>query len=292
MKPLLKRLENGEVLVADGAMGSMLIERGLEPGECPESWNLTRPEVLEEIAQSYLDAGAAIIQTNTFGGSPMRLADYGLDVRTEEINESAVSIVRRVIKDRAYLSGSCGPSGKILEPYGDASPEDLQRGFQRQIEALAGAGVDLICVETMIDLNEAVLAVKAAKTVSPATPVMATMTFEKTPNGFFTVMGASVTEAVRGLEQAGAEIVGSNCGNGLEIMVEIAREFSKATDLPLIIQSNAGLPESRDGKLFYTETPGFFAGKTAELVDAGVSIIGGCCGTTPEHIRRIAEVIA
>ena len=291
MKSLLKRLKDGEILVADGAMGTMLFDFGLKPGEPPESFNLTRPEVLEEIAGLYLDAGADIIQTNTFGASPLRLSSYSLDDKTEEINRNAVLAVKKVVGDRAYISASCGPSGKLLKPYGECEPEEIYNSFRRQIKALINAGVDAICIETMTDLREAELATRAAKTVSPPTPVMATMTFDPTPRGFYTVMGVSIEDAAQGLKQAGADIIGSNCGNGIENMIKIAREFKKYSALPIIIQSNAGIPEMQGDKPVYPETPEFMAQKAKELVSAGVSIIGGCCGTTPEHIRAIRKMI-
>jgi 5-methyltetrahydrofolate--homocysteine methyltransferase len=286
---MLERLKDGEILVADGAMGTMLFQKGLQPGHCPESLNLTKPETLAEIARLYLEAGADIIQTNTFGASPMKLSEYGLEQKTEEINSKAVSIVKKVVGGGAYVSGSCGPSGKILKPYGDTEPDFLYEGFERQMKALVKAGVDLLCIETMTDLMEATLAVKAAKAASPNIPVVATMTFDETPRGFFTIMGVNIEEAAAGLQDVGADIIGSNCGNGIENMIKIAHEFKKVSNLPIIIQSNAGRPETKDGQLIYLETPEFFAEKTQELVDAGVSIIGGCCGTTPEYIRAIKE---
>jgi len=292
MKNLLKRLKDGEILVADGAMGTMLFDYGLKPGEPPESFNLTRPEVLEEIAHLYMDAGAEIIQTNTFGASPLRLSSYSLEDKTEKINRNAVLAVRKVVKDRAYVSASCGPSGKLLKPYGEVEPEEIYSSFERQMSMLISAGVDAICIETMTDLREAQLAIKAAKAVSPSTPVMATMTFDPTPKGFYTVMGTSIQDAAQGLKEAGADIIGSNCGNGIENMIKIAKEFKKYSDLPIIIQSNAGLPEMQGDKPIYPETPEFMAEKAKELVSAGVSIIGGCCGTTPEHIRAIRKMVS
>ncbi|HUU45301.1 MAG TPA: homocysteine S-methyltransferase family protein, partial [Acidobacteriota bacterium] len=279
-----ERLQSREVLVADGAMGTMLFERGLTPGECPERVNLERPEILEEIAHLYLDAGSDIVLTNTFGGSPLKLAQYGLDDRTEDINAAAVRAVRKAVGDRAYVAASCGPCGRLLMPYGDVEPEEVAAGFERQVRALVAAGIDMLCVETMTDLAEAKLAVRAAKSVAPSLPVTATMTFDPTPRGFFTIMGNSIAQAAEGLAEAGADIIGSNCGNGIEKMVEIAAEFRKCTSLPLIIQSNAGLPEMRDGRPTYPETPEFFARGCRRLLDIGVSIVGGCCGTTPEHI--------
>jgi 5-methyltetrahydrofolate--homocysteine methyltransferase len=246
---------------------------------------------LEAIARRYLDAGADIIQTNTFGASPHKLALYDLERKVGEINRNAVLAVRSVVGDQAYVSGSCGPSGKILRPYGDIDPEDLYDGFREQVESLISAGVDCVCVETMIDPAEATLAVRAAKEVSPAIPVMATMTFDATARGFYTIMGTTIEQAVRQLREAGADVIGSNCGNGIEKMVEIAREFRKCTDFPLIIQSNAGLPEMEDGLPVYGETPEFMADKAGELIAAGVSVIGGCCGTTPEHTRAIRKMV-
>jgi len=291
MKKLLERLKNGEILVADGAMGTMLMERGLKPGEPPESFNLTRLDVIEEIARLYLDAGADIIQTNTFGASPLKLSLYSLEDKTEEINRNAVLAVKEVVGDHAYISASCGPSGRLLKPYGDTEPEAVYNSFERQIDALISAGVDIICIETTVDLTEATLVIKAAKTASPATPVMATMTFDPTPRGFYTVMGVTIEDAAKGLEEAGADIVGSNCGNGIENMVRIAREFREYSSLPLIIQSNAGIPEIRGNTTVYPETPEFMAEKAKELVLSGVSIIGGCCGTTPDHIRAIRKMV-
>jgi 5-methyltetrahydrofolate--homocysteine methyltransferase len=291
MRPLLERLSDGEVLVADGAMGTMLLDRGLGIGAPPESVNLSRPEILEEIARLYLDAGADIIQTNTFGGSPLKLAMYALDDRAGEINHAAVRAVRRVVDDRALVSGSCGPSGKMLTPYGDTEPAEMYRSFRRQMEALIGADVDAICIETMTDPKEAALAIKAAKDVRAGIPVMATMTFDPTPRGYFTIMGTSIEQAAAELAEAGADVVGSNCGNGIEPMIEIARLFRACSDRPLLIQPNAGLPDTMDGRLVYSETPDFMAERAQQLIEAGVSIIGGCCGTTPEHIRSLRRMV-
>jgi 5-methyltetrahydrofolate--homocysteine methyltransferase len=291
MPSILVRLRRGEILVSDGAMGTMLFQRGLEPGGCPESFNIEKPDILEEIASLYLEAGAEIVQANTFGASPLKLSEYHLEDRTEEIIASAVSAVRSTVGDLAYVSGSCGPSTRILLPYGDTEPDTVYRSFERQMRALISAGVDVLCVETMTDLREAVLAVKAAKEVSVEVPVMATMTFDKTGWGFYTIMGVSVDEAAGGLEDAGADVIGSNCGNGIEEMVEIAAELNSHTSLPIIIQSNAGVPVAVEGGLRYDEGPDLFAEKVPSLIEAGVSIIGGCCGTTPEHIRAIRRAV-
>jgi len=293
VEALLERIKKGEILIGDGAMGSLLMARAkdLIKGKSPEFINLSRTDILEEVAGLYLEAGADIVQTNTFGGSPLKLSDYSLDDKTEEINRAAVRAVKKVVEGRAYVSASCGPSGKMLKPYGNTEPEEMSGSFSRQLNVLIDAGADIICVETMTDVKEAVLAVRAAKEISPSTPVMATMTFDKTPRGFFTMMGVTIEKAAKELEAAGADIVGSNCGNGIENMILIAKEFKRFTALPVIIQSNAGLPEVRDEGVIYPETPEFMAEKSKELAAAGVSIIGGCCGTTPEHIRVIGETI-
>ena len=291
MDDLLKRIGRGEILVADGAMGTMLMARGVDIKKGPESVNLSDPALLEDIAKAYLEAGADIVQTNTFGASPLKLAQYGLEDKTEEINRNAVQAVRKAVKDRAYVSASCGPSGRLLKPYGDTDPETVYESFERQLGYIAEAGPDIICVETMTDINEAVMAVRAAKKTAPQIPVMATMTFEETPRGFHTIMGVSVKEAVTKLRDAGANIVGSNCGNGIELMVEVALELRRETDLPLLIQSNAGLPNIVEGKIVYNESPEFMAEKARALVDVGVSIIGGCCGTTPEHIKALRKMV-
>jgi len=291
MKPFLKRVEDGPVLIADGAMGSFLMERGLNPGEPPESFNLTRPEVLREVATLYLDAGAEVVQTNTFGGSALKLAAYELEDQTEKINRAAVLAVRQAVANRAYVSGSCGPSGRMLKPYGDVEPADVRASFRRQIGALVDAGIDVLCIETMIDLAEATLAIEAAREVSADLPIMATMTFDATPRGFYTIMGNDVASAASDLVAAGANLVGSNCGNGIEVMIEIARAFRACTESPLLFQPNAGLPEMVDGQVTYNETPEFMAEKARELAALGVQVIGGCCGTTPAHTRALLAAL-
>jgi 5-methyltetrahydrofolate--homocysteine methyltransferase len=291
MRALHDRVAAGDTLCGDGAWGTQLMAHGMRPGDSFEELNLTRPEVLAEIAALYVDAGAELITTNTFGGSPLNLAGHGLAKRTEEINAAAVRAIRSVTSGRALISGSVGPTGRILAPYGDTEPGEVEDGFVRQIGALFEAGADLICIETMMDLEEARLAVAAAREVSPSIPVIATMTFNATPRGFFTTMGNTVEQACGALSEAGADLVGSNCGNGIDTMVELARELASYTTLPFVIQSNAGLPENRDGELHYPETPEFMAERVPALLDLGVAVIGGCCGTGPDHIRAIRTAV-
>jgi 5-methyltetrahydrofolate--homocysteine methyltransferase len=291
MNPFLERIGNGEVLLGDGALGTMLIQKGLKAGECPEIWNIERPELLGEIASLYLDAGSDIISTNTFGGHPLKLEQYILHGRTEEINRAGVRAIKDTVKGKSYLAASCGPCGKLMKPYGDTDAEEISRGFERQLRALIEEGVDVIYFETMIDLAEALLGVKAAKSIAPGIPVCATMTFDYTPRGFFTVMGNSIEQTAKELEEAGADVVGSNCGNGIENMVKIAEEFRKHSKLPVLIQSNAGLPIVEGDILEYPETPEFMAERVRTMLDLRINIIGGCCGTTPRHIASFRKTI-
>ena len=291
MEPLARRLERGGVVLADGAWGTLLIERGLGPGECPEALSLSRPEWIEEIAALYLDAGAEILTTNTFGGSPLKLRGYGLEHETERINRRAVELLRGVAGERAWISASVGPTGALLEPYGDTPEREVLAAFERQAAALAEAGADAISVETMIDLREAALAVRAARSAAPGIPVLASMTFDATPRGFYTIMGASLAQAVAGLADAGADVIGSNCGNGSETMVAVARELVERSPRPVLVRPNAGLPESRAGRVVYPEGPELMARNALRLAALGVAVVGGCCGTTPEHVRAAGAAI-
>lgn len=291
LPPFRERLRRGDVLIGDGAWGTMLMARGLAPGTPPESFVLERPDAIREIARLYLEAGADLITTDTFGGTSLNLSGYGLADRDDEVNRRGVALVAEVAAGRAYVSASVGPSGRLLAPIGETPPEEVREAFGRQIRTLVEAGADLVCVETMTDLQEARLAVEAARAVSAQIPVIATMTFDCTPRGFFTIMGVPVVEAARTLEAAGADVLGSNCGQGIDAMVEVAQVFREATSRPLIIQANAGIPQTRQGALVYPETPDFMAARVGALLAAGVSIIGGCCGTTPEHICALRAAV-
>jgi 5-methyltetrahydrofolate--homocysteine methyltransferase len=288
---LLERLRSGETLCGDGAWGTEFMARGLRPGDSPEALNLSDPEALAEVARLYVDAGADLITTNTFGGSPLKLEAYSLDDEAERINAAAVEVLRPVVAGGAYVSASIGPTGKLLTPYGDTEPERIAESFSRQIGAVIEAGADIVCIETMIDLTEAQLAIRAARAISSEIPIIATMTFDKTERGYFTTMGVPIDRACEGLVEAGADIVGSNCGNGIDRMLEIASEFVDRSSVPVVIQSNAGVPEIRSGEVVYPESPEFMAARVPQLIDLGVTIIGGCCGTGPDHIRALRTAI-
>jgi 5-methyltetrahydrofolate--homocysteine methyltransferase len=291
MEGLRERLARGDVLVGDGAWGTLLMERGLPPGQPPEWFALERPEALEDLARVYVDAGADLVTTDTFGGTSFRLALHGLEAQRERVNRQAVEAVRRAVAGRALVSASIGPTGRLLEPFGDTSPEAVYDAFVEQAGVLAEAGADLFCVETMSDLTEATRAVRAVKAAASGLPVVATMTFEKNPRGYFTVMGVSVERAVAGLCEAGADVVGSNCGTGAEDMLGIARELVRFSRVPVAVQPNAGLPETRGATVVYRETPEALARRVPEFLELGVRLVGGCCGTTPDHVRAVRAAV-
>jgi 5-methyltetrahydrofolate--homocysteine methyltransferase len=288
---ILDELKPGKVLLSDGAWGTFLQAKGLDPGECPEIWNITHRSDVLDIAEAYLQAGSDIIGTNSFGGSKLKLARYGFGERVSEINQAAASISREAAGNEKFVAGSVGPTGKILM-MGDVTEEELYNGFKEQAVALEKGGADIIIVETMTALDEASLAVKAARENTGCT-VIVTMTFSGDMNGeFHTMMGVTPAEMVISMKEAGAHIVGSNCGNGIKDMISIVRAI-RATDktIPVMIQANAGIPEYIDGKTVYRESPEMMASLVPALIDAGANIIGGCCGTTPEHIREMGKAL-
>lgn len=292
MKDLMKVIKEGRILLADGAIGTMLQQKSIKELDCPEYINIYNPEILEEISLAYLKAGAKIIQTNTFGASPMRLSLFGLENKLEEINKEAVRVVKKVVKNQAYILVSIGPTGKILKPYGETSPEEIYENYFKQMKIFSSEDVDVICIETMINLSEAKLAVQAAKDALPHLPIITTMTFEETNKGFYTVYGDSILKSIRELESLGVDIIGSNCGNGIDVMIKIAKEFKKLTNKALIFQPNAGIPQLKEiGEIEYPDTPEYMRLRIKELIEMKVSIIGGCCGTTPKHIEAFNDVL-
>lgn len=290
MNRIKEMLKDGKVLVGDGAWGTMLQAKGLKPGECPELWNITHPDAVFEIAKSYIDAGADIIETNSFGGNPIRLSGYGLDNRVYELNEAAASISKQAAKDKIVL-GSIGPTGVFLM-MGEHTPDDFYKGFSEQARALEAGGADVICIETMCSTDEACIAIQAALENTDL-EIACTFTFQRMPDkSYRTMMGHSPSDAIIAVREAGAHIIGANCGNGVEEMVDLVKEMrSIEPDLPIIVQANAGLPVEVDGVYQYVDTPALMASKVPALLDAGANIIGGCCGTTPEHIIAMAQVV-
>ena len=288
---ILDELILNEILLSDGAWGTFLQAKGLKPGECPELWNITRRCDVLKIAESYLQAGSDIIETNSFGGSRLKLSQYGYGDRTGEFNRIAAEISRKAAGSDKHVAGSVGPTGKMLI-MGDVTETELYEGFCEQVIALEEGGADIIIIETMSALDEASLAVKAARRNTGCT-VIITMTFSKDMKGeYHTMMGVSPEEMVSSMKEAGAHIVGSNCGNGIEDMIGVVKAIRAADNkIPVMIQANAGIPELFDGKIVFRESPEMMASFVPGLIKAGANIIGGCCGTTPEHIREMARVI-
>ncbi|MBN1952453.1 MAG: homocysteine S-methyltransferase family protein [Bacteroidales bacterium] len=291
MLTIAEKIKSGKVLVSDGAWGTFLQQKGLGPGDCPELWNIKRPNDVFEIAKSYIDAGADMIETNSFGGSSFKLKPYGLANRVHELNKAAAEISRRAAGPDKHVLGSIGPTGKMIM-MGDVTYEQLYESFKEQAIALAEGGADALVVETMSDMEEATAAVKACRENTPC-EVICTMTFEKSGDmAYNTMMGVTPADMLEGILAAGANIIGANCGNGIRNMVDIARIIRSVNkDIPMLIHANAGAPVYKDGITTFPETPDEMAGFVETLIGAGANIIGGCCGTSPEHIRRIADIV-
>jgi len=282
---------NRKVLVADGAMGTMLQKRGLPIGHCPEAWNLSRPDDVAAIHEAYFKAGSDLVETNTFGGNKFRLAHHGLTENVREINQKAAEIARAVCPQGKYVAGSVGPTGEFMEPIGSLTFDALVDVFHEQIEALCKGGVDLIIVETMMDVQEAAAGITAAKKVASSLPVFASMTFERVGDGYKTMMGCDILTMMDKLIPVGADVIGANCGKGMYDMLEIISELRKLTPHPLLAQSNAGIPEWDGEKNIYRETPQQRAISVQKLLQFDINVVGGCCGTTPEHIKTTRDVV-
>ena len=283
----LSDLLKNRILLSDGAWGTYLQKKGLRPGECPELWNVTHRQEVLDIALSYIEAGSDMIETNSFGGSMYKLEKYGLAGRVKELNKAAAEISREAAGPDKLVLGSVGPTGKMIIT-GEVTPEALYEAFREQVKALEEGGADAIVVETMTDLDEAVEAVKAARE-NNRLEVICTMTFDRLITGEYrTMMGISPSDMVQPLLKAGATILGTNCGNGMAGMIPVVEEIRKCDPVvPILVHANAGIPLYRDGKTIFPEDPEEMASFALQLIKAGANIIGGCCGTTPEHIRKI-----
>jgi len=275
------------VLILDGAMGTMLQERGLAPGASPEAMNLDAPEVVAGVHREYAEAGADIIVTNTFGGSRTKLSHYGLEGRVDEINRRAVAIAREAAGPGRFVAASIGPTGRFLEPVGDAGFDEMVEIFAEQVRAFAAAGADLVTLETFLDIRELRAAVIACRSHSDL-PILAQMTFE---DGGRSVLGTPPEAAAVTLEALGVDLVGSNCGLGPDGIYAVLERMRKVSTLPLCSQANAGLPILRDGETIFPAGPREMTAYHERLLGLGVRIIGGCCGTTPAHIRAMREAL-
>lgn len=290
MNKLLDFIKNDKILVADGAWGTLLFEKGLISGDCPEEWNLTHSAEVFDIAESYVNAGSDIISTNSFGANKFKLMFYNLEEKLSEICQAAVRISRSAAGKNKLVMASMGPTGKFLIT-GEVSIDELYNTFSKQAIAFEKEGADGVCIETFYDLQEAEQAIKAVKHETSMTAVCS-FTFDKTQNGFSSLMGISPEKMTEALIIYGADIIGTNCGRGFEDMIEITKRIRTVSkDIPVIVQANAGLPEIIDGKLSYLETPEKIRNIIPRIIDAGANIIGGCCGTTPEHIKVIRKIV-
>lgn len=288
-KPFLDLIAERTVIF-DGAMGTMLLNAGLSSGAIPELWNIEKPEVVQNVHRQYYEAGADVVHTNTFGGTAIKLQQKGLADKMETINKTAVTIARRVCPDSAFVAGDLGPTGKMIKPLGDAEMDELEAAFYHQATALLQGGADLISIETMFSLQEAVAAVRGAKKAGNC-PVIAATTFNKTPNGYFTIMGESVAQCISAFETESVDIIGSNCTLGSRDMIDLAGEMRSLTTKPILLQPNAGKPVQQNGGVIYKQTAAEFADDIRQIVDAGADLVGGCCGTNADFIRAIAAVL-
>lgn len=286
-------LAAGQPIIADGGMGTMLIARGLPRGTAPELWNVERPDDVRAIHRAYVQAGAQIILTNSFGGNRLRLGMHGLAERAAELNRTAARLARAeadAVPQPVIVAGSIGPTGQMLAPMGTLPPEEAAAAFAEQAEALVAGGADVLWIETMSDLEEVRAAVAGCRGAAPEVPVVATMTFDTRGR---TMMGTTPEQAAAALSELGVVALGANCGKGPdELEAAIGRMQGAGPGVPLVAKANAGAPRLEGGVAVYDATPDVMAAYALRVRALGAGIIGACCGSTPEHIRAIAGALA
>ena len=290
MKGTILELAESRPVIFDGAMGTMLMASGLAAGEVPERLNVDRPAEVMAVHRRYYEAGADVVHTNTFGGNPVKLADRGCAEQAARLNREAARIAAEVRPEGRFVAGDIGPTGKMMAPLGDVTREQMEEAFRAQAEALLEGGVDLISVETMFSLDEALAAVAGARKAG-ARLVVAATTFQRTKRGFFTVMGEPPARCASAFEEAGVDVIATNCTLGSGDMIELTRELGASTGKPLLVQPNAGKPVTRKGVTRYEQSPDSFARDGLAIVEAGADMVGGCCGTDDRFIRALVEVL-
>jgi len=280
-------------LVADGGLGSELFKRGLAAGEVPETWNTAHPDRVRDVHLAYIKAGSRLVLTNTFGGNPVKLATAGLAERGDELNRAGADLLTAARPEGVFIAGDMGPTGDFLEPVGTLTAAACVEAYRQQAAALAAAGVDALMIETMADLGEITAAIRGAREAC-ALPVIASMTFEQDPSGggFHTMMGVTPEAFAAAAEKAGAAVIGTNCGRGAHESAGAAAALRRLTALPILAKPNAGVPRVVNGRTVYDQSPAFMLPWYTRMLDAGVNIVGGCCGTTPEHIAALAALVA
>jgi 5-methyltetrahydrofolate--homocysteine methyltransferase len=292
MDKLNKLLQSDKPILLDGAMGTMLFESGLDSGDSPEEWNVLQPEKVREIHRAYIEAGSRVILTNTFGGSSIRLDSHGLAARTIELNKAAARNARAEADQAPHdvlVAGSMGPTGQLFEPMGTLTYDAAKQAFAAQAEGLAEGGVDLFWIETMSDLEEVRAAVAGVRTVSEL-PIAATMSFDSHGR---TMMGVTPEQAVLALQEEDIQFLGANCGTGSDELIKAIQNIQAAQpELPVIAKANAGIPEVVGTEVVYNGSPEVMAAYATEVWEEGARLIGGCCGSTPDHIRAMAEALS
>ena len=278
-------------ILLDGGMGTELIRHDFPQGACPESWNVEKPDVVKKIHKSYFDAGSDVVLTNSFGGSKIKLSSHGLDKRCYELNYTAATIANEVKPEGKFLAGSMGPTGKFLKPQGEFTEEEFEEAYAEQAKGLTDGKVDFLLIETQYDLKEALCALKGARNSSDL-PIFVTMTFNLHPRGFFALMGNSVTHCIEELEAEAIPVLGTNCTLNSAEMVDLIKIMREKTSLPLIAQANAGKPSlSAEGEVSYSQGLDDYVRYIPQMIENGANIIGGCCGTNPGYIKKMAELI-
>lgn len=287
---LMNRLASGQVLLSDGAIGTEFLRKGFPINSCYEELNFVNPDIVKQVYLEYLNAGSDIIQTNSFGANRARLSLFEMEDRVRDFSKMSVELALEVTPEGKYVAGSMGPTGEVMQPFGPLTPNEAYDIFSEQAEALAEAGADIIFIETMSSVEEAVSAIRAVKN-NTSLAVSVSMTFEAGGSLIRTMWGAELKDAVAALDEAGADIIGANCGRGFDEMIRVMEALRPLTQKAVVAQPNAGIPRWVNGRSIYQETPSLTAPKVEKLIDIGVNIIGGCCGTTPGHIAAFRSVI-